>query len=96
MSSRVCIRRRPQGSLEPGDLFGSGTLSGPERSSWACLAELSEKGKARIDLGGESRTFLEDGDEIVFRGRAAKEGFVPIGFGECRGRVLPAPPLAVN
>ena len=80
--------------LEPGDLFGTGTLSGPERGSWACLAELSEKGKAPIDLGGESRIFLEDGDEIVFRGRAAKEGFVPVGFGECRGRILPALPLA--
>ena len=81
-------------NLEPGDLFGSGTLSGSARASWACLAELSEKGKTRIAVGGESRTYLEDGDEIVFRGRAKKEDFVSIGFGECRGRVLPAFSLA--
>ncbi len=77
-------------NLEPGDLFGSGTVSGADRSSWACLAELSEKGTTDIAVGDEIRRYLEDGDEITFRGRASKEGFVAIGFGECRGRVLPA------
>ena len=77
-------------NLEPGDLFGSGTVSGVERSSWACLAEQSEKGTADISIGGESRRYLEDGDEITFRGRAARDGFASIGFGECSGRVLPA------
>ncbi len=77
-------------NLEPGDLFGSGTVSGADPTSWACLAEQSEKGTADISIGGESRRYLEDGDEITFRGRATRDGFASIGFGECSGRVLPA------
>ena len=75
----------------PGDLFGSGTLSGPDPRSEGCLLEMSRGGGIDIDLGnGETRRFLHDGDEIVFRAHARRDGFVPIGFGECRGRVGPA------
>jgi fumarylacetoacetase len=76
----------------PGDLLGSGTCSGPTDDSRACLAELSQRGTAALTLaGGESRTYLLDGDEVIFRGRCERAGFVGIGFGECRGTVLPAP-----
>jgi fumarylacetoacetase len=79
-------------NLGPGDLFGSGTLSGPEDASRACLAEINQRGAAAFPLpNGESRTWLEDGDEVIFRGRAQRPGAVPIGFGECRALVEPAP-----
>ena len=74
-----------------GDLIGSGTVSGPEKSSWGSLLELTARGREPLALpGGEKRGFIEDGDEIIFRGYCAKEGFARIGFGECRGIVLPA------
>lgn len=77
--------------LNPGDLIGTGTLSGPDRESFGSLLELSEGGRAPLALpGGETRSFLEDGDEVSFRAVAAAEGFVPIGFGACRAMVLPA------
>ncbi len=79
-------------NLQPGDLLGSGTASGPTDESRACLAELTERGAEPYDLGnGEQRRFLEDGDEVIFHGRAARDGYVSIGFGECRGTVDPAP-----
>jgi len=78
-------------NLDPGDLFGSGTVSGPDPSSFGSMLELSWRGTKPIALpGGETRRFLEDGDEVVFRAHARREGFVPIGFGECRGRIAPA------
>jgi len=78
-------------NLAPGDLLGTGTLSGLNPSEAGSLLELSEGGKAPITLSnGETRTFLEDGDEVIFRGACRREGFRQIGFGECRGRVLPA------
>lgn len=78
--------------LRPGDLLGTGTLSGPSDASKASLLELSEGGKARISLpSGETRTFLEDGDEIIMTAFGERTGFARIGFGECRGTVLPAP-----
>ena len=74
-----------------GDLIGSGTVSGPEKSSWGSLLELTARGREPIALpSGEKRGFIEDGDEIIFRGFAAKPGFARIGFGECRAVVLPA------
>ena len=74
-----------------GDLIGSGTVSGPDKSSWGSLLELTARGREPIALpGGEQRGFIEDGDEIVFRGYCAREGFGRIGFGECRSIVLPA------
>jgi fumarylacetoacetase len=78
-------------NLQIGDLIGSGTVSGSERSSWGSLLELTARGGEPIALpGGETRGFIEDGDEIVFRGFAEKPGYPRIGFGECRAVVLPA------
>ncbi|MFT6583486.1 MAG: fumarylacetoacetase [Alphaproteobacteria bacterium] len=81
-------------NLETGDLYGSGTVSGPVRSEMGCLMEISERGALPFELpGGETRTFLEDGDEVIFWGRCERKNFATIGFGECRGRVAPAHPL---
>jgi fumarylacetoacetase len=78
-------------SLQPGDILGSGTASGPTDDSRACLAEISSRGSKPFNLpNGETRSYLLDGDEVIFRGRAERDGFVGIGFGECRGVVLPA------
>jgi fumarylacetoacetase len=78
-------------NLVTGDLIGSGTVSGPDKSSWGSLLELTARGAAPIVLpSGEKRGFVEDGDEITFRGFCAKEGYPRIGFGECRAVMLPA------
>ena len=77
--------------LQAGDLFGSGTLSGPQRSQLGSLLELTEGGKHPVELpSGEVRKFLEDGDEIILRARCVREGYASIGFGECRGTVVAA------
>jgi len=76
-------------ALQPGDLLGTGTLSGPDAASCGSLMELSVNGTAPLALsGGDTRTFLDDGDEVILRGRASAAGFVPIGFGACRGTVV--------
>lgn len=76
--------------LRPGDLFGSGTLSGPHPGSEGSLMELSRGGKDPVTLpNGETRTFLEDGDEITLTAHARRPGFATIGFGECVGIVQP-------
>ena len=78
-------------NLQPGDLFGSGTLSGPTLDQAGALIELTTGGKRALSLpDGEQRTFLEDGDSIIMRGWCEKPGSARIGFGECRGMVLPA------
>jgi fumarylacetoacetase len=78
--------------LQPGDLFGTGTLSGALPGQFGSLLEISQGGKQPISLAsGESRRFLEDGDEIILRARCARPGFASIGFGECRGQIVPAP-----
>jgi fumarylacetoacetase len=78
-------------NLEVGDLLGSGTVSGPERSGWGSLLELTARGREPMELSnGEKRGFVEDGDEIIFRGACVRDGFARIGFGECRAVVLPA------
>jgi fumarylacetoacetase len=78
-------------NLETGDLMASGTVSGPQRESWASLIELTQRGKEPIALpNGETRGYVEDGDEIVFRGHCAKPGFARLGFGECRAVIAPA------
>jgi fumarylacetoacetase len=78
-------------NLQPGDLFGSGTLSGPTLDQAGALIELTAGGKNPVALpDGESRAFLEDGDAIILRGWCEKPGSARIGFGECRGTVLPA------
>ncbi|MCT9000215.1 fumarylacetoacetase [Chelativorans intermedius] len=77
--------------MECGDLLGSGTISGPEKGSFGSLLELAWDGREPVRLAtGETRSFLEDGDEVTLRGWAEGEGY-RIGFGECTGRVLPAP-----
>jgi fumarylacetoacetase len=82
-------------NLRPGDLFASGTVSGPEDSARGCLLEITERGKAPVTLpNGETRKFLEDGDELILRGYCEREGAVRIGFGECRGRIEPAGSLS--
>lgn len=78
-------------NLQPGDLLGSGTLSGPTLDQAGALIELTSGGKHPIQLpNGEQRNFLEDGDAVVLRGWCEKPGFARIGFGECWGTVLPA------
>jgi fumarylacetoacetase len=78
-------------NLRPGDLLGSGTISGAEKDSAGCLLELTSGGLAPIELAdGSRRSFLEDGDEVVLRAWCGREGAARIGFGECRGVVLPA------
>jgi fumarylacetoacetase len=78
-------------SLRPGDLLGSGTLSGTGEDQGGSLLELSRGGQRPITLSsGETRTFLEDGDTVILRGGCARDGFRRIGFGECRGTVMPA------
>lgn len=78
-------------ALRPGDLFGSGTLSGSQPGQAGSLLELSKGGKKPIKLAnGEQRTFLLDGDEISLKGFCQRPGAARIGFGACSARVLPA------
>jgi fumarylacetoacetase len=78
-------------NLRPGDLLASGTVSGPAADARGCLLEATAGGRSPLKLpSGESRRFLEDGDEVVLTGSCQREGFRRIGFGECRGRILPA------
>ena len=77
--------------LHAGDLFGSGTMSGPGKDQFGSLLELSWGGKNPIALGnGETRTFLDDGDTLIIRAHCERAGFARIGFGDCAGTVLPA------
>jgi fumarylacetoacetase len=77
-------------NLRAGDLFGSGTQSGPTPQEAGSLLELSAGGSSPLRVGdGETRTFLEDGDTVIFRGRCEAAGAASIGFGELRGEVLP-------
>jgi fumarylacetoacetase len=76
-------------NLLPGDIFGSGTISGPTDEGCGSLMELSADGQRRISLeSGETRTFLEDGDEVIFRAHCRRDGYATIGFGECRARIV--------
>jgi len=75
-------------NLQAGDLFGSGTLSGTAAGSAGCLLEMTSGGRDPVTLpNGETRRYLEDGDEVVFQAHCRRPGRVTIGFGECRGRV---------
>jgi fumarylacetoacetase len=75
-------------NLRPGDLLGSGTISGPAPDSCGSLMELTQAGKRPLALpGGESRSFLEDGDEVIERATCARSGHATIGFGEASGRI---------
>ena len=92
-------------AMRPGDLLGSGTVSGPTRDSRGCLLELTWDGdpwasppvkasgaeRTPIELpSGEQRKFLEDGDEVIIKGYCERDGFRRIGFGECRGVIEPS------
>jgi fumarylacetoacetase len=78
-------------NLQSGDLCGTGTISGPTPSEAGAMIELSRGGSQPIDIGGgERRTFLEDGDAVILRGWCERPGRARIGFGECRGEVLPS------
>jgi fumarylacetoacetase len=78
-------------NLRPGDLLGTGTLSGPAADQAGSLLELTAGGKQSISLSStETRTFLEDGDRVDLRAWCEREGFVRIGFGVASGTVLPA------
>jgi fumarylacetoacetase len=75
-------------NLRPGDLLGSGTVSGPTKNSLGSLLELTWRGSDPFKLpSGEERKFLENGDEVIMRGYCEKEGFARIGLGECRGSI---------
>ena len=77
-------------NVRAGDMMGSGTLSGPTKDSYGSLLELSWGGKEPISLkDGTTRTFLNDGDNIILRGYCKNEA-VRIGFGKCTGKILPA------
>jgi fumarylacetoacetase len=78
-------------NLQPGDLFGSGTISGPAPDQGGSLLELTTGGKQPLALtNGETRAFLEDGDTVTLRAFCERPGFRRIGFGDCAGTVLPA------
>jgi len=78
-------------NLQAGDLLGSGTLSGTRPDSLGSLIELTQGGKKPLELSeGVTRTFLKDGDEVIQRGRCARQGYASIGFGEAAGRIIAA------
>lgn len=79
-------------NLRPGDLMASGTVSGEAPQSRGCLLEITGGGEPLMLPGGETRRFLEDGDEVIFRGYCEREGRARIGLGECRGILAPAVP----
>ncbi|MGE0434058.1 MAG: fumarylacetoacetase [Planctomycetota bacterium] len=80
-------------NMQVGDMLASGTISGPEKESRGCLLERTWRGAEPIDLpDGSQRKFILDGDTIVMTGWAQGDGY-RVGFGECRGQVLPATPL---
>ena len=78
-------------NLNPGDLLGSGTISGTAADSFGSIFELTQGGRNPVALpSGETRLFIEDGDEVIQRGRCVREGFATIGFGEAAWLVKPA------
>jgi fumarylacetoacetase len=79
-------------NLQPGDLFASGTVSGPDPASQGCMLELTRRGAEAIVLPtGEERKFLHDGDEIILRAYFQREGAARIGLGECAGLIVASP-----
>jgi fumarylacetoacetase len=76
--------------MRPGDLLGTGTISGPDDTAPGSLLEATQSGRQPLQLpNGESRTFLEDGDQVLFSATAVREGYVSIGFGPCSGEIAP-------
>jgi len=78
-------------NMRPGDLLASGTISGPEPSSYGSMLELSWRGTKPLQLenGGGERKFLKDGDNVMIRGLCSGNGYL-LGFGQVDGKVLPA------
>ncbi len=77
-------------NIQVGDMYASGTISGPDSDSYGSMLELAWKGTKPVKLAdGSERTFILDGDEVIMRGHALKDG-IKIGFGELHTRVLPA------
>jgi fumarylacetoacetase len=77
-------------NVQVGDLYASGTISGPSPGSYGSLLELSWNGQRPLHLAdGSERRFIEDGDTIILRGHAERD-HIRIGFGECKGKILPA------
>lgn len=77
-------------NIQAGDVYASGTISGPSPGSFGSLLELSWNGEKPLTMpDGSTRTFLQDGDTVIMKGYAEKDG-VRIGFGSCEGKVLPA------
>lgn len=84
-------------NVRPGDLYASGTVSGPDPGTWGSLIEITRNGAEPLRLAdGSERTFLGDGDTVTIRGRAHRAGLPRIGFGECAGTILPAAPGGVQ
>jgi fumarylacetoacetase len=80
-------------NLRPGDILGSGTVSGASPGALGCLLEITRRGQQPLELpSGEQRAFIDDGDEVILRGYCERGGVRRIGLGECRGVVLPALP----
>ena len=78
-------------NLEIGDVIGSGTISGESEGSFGSLLEITKRGQAPLQLPtSEQRVFLEDGDEVTFKGFCERAGFARIGFGSCVGIISPA------
>jgi len=77
-------------NLRRGDMLATGTVSGPEQGSEGCLLEMKHRAEPLGLPTGETRTFLEDGDQVIFRGYCQAPGLPRIGFGECMGRIVPA------
>jgi len=91
MSQMVAHHTSTGCNMRPGDLLGSGTISGPVKESRGCMLERTWRGTEPITLGdGTERRFLQDGDEVTIRGWCEGAGLPRLGFGECRGTVLPA------
>jgi fumarylacetoacetase len=78
-------------NMRPGDLLASGTISGPAKENRGCMLERTWRGTEPITLAdGTERRFLQDGDELTIRGWCERPGLPRIGFGECRGVIMPA------
>jgi len=77
-------------NLQPGDLLGSGTISGTAPGEYGCLLERTEGGKKSIQIGSEERIFLQDGDTVTFTGVCGTDEDALVGFGQCSGKIEPA------
>lgn len=89
-AEQLCHHASGGCGMNAGDLLGSGTISGPHKSEYGSLMELSWAGREPFTLDtGETRTFIEDGDTLTLRGAAKGDGY-QIGFGACEGTILPA------